>query len=77
MLFQTKRQDNKQKYNSESERIKRELAILLTKKTALGSLLGKQISPKKASKPCVQTDEDLFKLPTLPAIPRHDDEESE
>ncbi|XP_053607187.1 DNA excision repair protein ERCC-5 homolog isoform X2 [Plodia interpunctella] len=71
-----KRQDHKTKYNSESERIKRELALILSKKMAISSLLGKQLSPKKnaagTSKP--SADDDLFKLPTLPA---RDESESE
>ncbi|VVC88947.1 unnamed protein product [Leptidea sinapis] len=49
----------------ESERLKRELAILLSKKTAIGALLGKQISPKK-NKNTIEKDDDLFKLPALP-----------
>lgn len=71
--MQSKRQDNKLKYNSESERIKRELALLLSKKTAIGSLLGKQISPKKNSNTHAQND-DMFKLP---ALPQKEDSESE
>lgn len=51
---------------------------MLTKKTAIGSLLGKQLSPtKKVSRPYAQNEEDLFKLPALPAIPLIEDEESE
>ncbi|XP_059049840.1 DNA excision repair protein ERCC-5 [Achroia grisella] len=69
-----KRQDNKSKYNSESERIKRELTLLLSKKTAISSLLGKQISPRRDSSD-VAAQDDLFKLPALPA--RQEDSESE
>lgn len=50
---------------------------MLSKKTAIGSLLGKQLSPtKKVSKP-TQNEDDLFKLPALPEIPQHEDEDSE
>lgn len=66
LIFQAKRQDNKNKYNSESERLKRELAVLLGKKTAIGSLLGKQISPTKRSNNADASNDDLFKLPALP-----------
>uniref|UniRef100_A0A1E1WII3 XPG N-terminal domain-containing protein n=1 Tax=Pectinophora gossypiella TaxID=13191 RepID=A0A1E1WII3_PECGO len=66
-----RRQDSKAKYNSESERLKRELALLLSKKTAVSSLLGKQISPKKPNSNTA--NDDLFKLPALP----QKDEESE
>ncbi|KAJ8726583.1 hypothetical protein PYW07_001281 [Mythimna separata] len=69
-----KRQDSKAKYNSESERIKRELALLLSKKTAVNSLLGKEISPKKSGHPSTDTD-DIFKLPALPQ--KEDESESE
>ncbi|KAJ8729202.1 hypothetical protein PYW08_000783 [Mythimna loreyi] len=69
-----KRQDSKAKYNSESERIKRELALLLSKKTAVNSLLGKDISPKKSGHPSTDTD-DIFKLPALPQ--KEDESESE
>ncbi|CAD0195939.1 unnamed protein product [Chrysodeixis includens] len=68
-----KRQDHKAKYNSESERIKRELAILLSKKTAVNSLLGKQISPGKSG-PTTSNDDDIFKLP---ALPQREESESE
>lgn len=61
-----RRQDNKAKYNSESERIKRELALLLSKKTAISSLLGKDISPKKGKTTNTDNNDDLFKLPALP-----------
>lgn len=53
------------KYNSESERIKRELALLLSKKTAINSLLGKQISPKK-NVAQTENEDNIFKLPELP-----------
>lgn len=66
-----KRQDHKAKYNSESERIKRELALLLSKKTAISSLLGKEISPPKKSANTSADNDDLFKLP---ALPQQDDE---
>uniref|UniRef100_A0A2A4K1E7 XPG N-terminal domain-containing protein n=1 Tax=Heliothis virescens TaxID=7102 RepID=A0A2A4K1E7_HELVI len=69
-----KRQDHKAKYNSESERIKRELALLLSKKTAISSLLGKEISPKKSGNISADND-DLFKLPALPQ--QEDESESE
>ncbi|CAH2067355.1 unnamed protein product, partial [Iphiclides podalirius] len=59
-----KRQDNKSKYNSESERLKREIALLLGKKTAISSLLGKKISPKKSGIN-EENDDDIFKLPAL------------
>ncbi|XP_045512140.1 DNA excision repair protein ERCC-5 homolog [Pieris brassicae] len=70
-----KRQDNKLKYNSESERIKRELALLIGKKTAVGALLGKQISPKKINTNA--NDEDIFKLPALPQKETESDTESD
>ncbi|XP_047514464.1 DNA excision repair protein ERCC-5 isoform X1 [Pieris napi] len=70
-----KRQDNKLKYNSESERIKRELALLIGKKTAVGALLGKQISPKKIN--TNENDEDIFKLPALPQKETKSDTESD
>ncbi|XP_075992652.1 rad2 superfamily protein mus201 [Anticarsia gemmatalis] len=71
-----KRQDHKAKYNSESERIKRELALLLSKKTAVNSLLGKQISPsKQQTSALASNNDDLFKLPALPQ--REDESESE
>ncbi|XP_045486342.1 DNA excision repair protein ERCC-5 homolog isoform X2 [Pieris rapae] len=70
-----KRQDNKLKYNSESERIKRELALLIGKKTAVGALLGKQISPKKINTNA--NDEDIFKLPELPQKETESDTESD
>ncbi|CAK1544214.1 unnamed protein product [Leptosia nina] len=74
-----KRQDNKNKQNSESERLKRELALLIGKKAAVGALLGKEISPKKLN--LNQNDEDIFKLPELPAqedqsVSESEDEES-
>ncbi|CAG4997697.1 unnamed protein product [Parnassius apollo] len=72
-----KRQDNKSKYNSESERLKRELALLLGKKSAIGSLLGKQISPKKASNLAAVNNEDIFKLPALPQRDEETESESE
>ncbi|XP_045511657.1 DNA repair protein UVH3 isoform X1 [Colias croceus] len=70
-----KRQVNKSKYNSESERLKRELALLIGKKTAIGALLGKQISPKKSNAP--QNDDDLFKLPAMPQREEETDTESD
>lgn len=71
-----KRHDSKTKYNSESERLKRELALLLTKKTAIGSILGNQISPKKPAQTLhPSADDDIFKLPELPQ--REVDTESE
>lgn len=73
-IFQAKRQDHKSKYNSESERLKRELALILGKKTAISSLLGKQISPKASTVNDVN-DDDIFKLPTLPQ--KDDESESE
>uniref|UniRef100_A0A2H1V9L4 SFRICE_018674 n=1 Tax=Spodoptera frugiperda TaxID=7108 RepID=A0A2H1V9L4_SPOFR len=69
-----KRQDSKAKYNSESERIKRELALLLSKKTAVSSLLGKEITPPKSGQPPIDKD-DIFKLPALPQ--KEDESESE
>lgn len=54
------------KYNSESERIKRELALLLSKKSAIGRILGKEISPKKGPPTNAANNDDLFKLPALP-----------
>ncbi|KAM3964759.1 rad2 superfamily protein mus201 [Aphomia sociella] len=71
-----KRQDNKAKYNSESERIKRELTLLLSKKTAISSLLGKQISPKKHTTDTASSD-DLFKLPALPVREEESESDSE
>lgn len=69
-----KRQDHKAKYNSESERIKRELALLLSKKMAVSTLLGKQnISPSKQQTSVAKPD-DLFKLP---ALPQREEEESD
>lgn len=62
--FQAKRQDNKSKYNSQSEKLKREIALILGKKTAISALLGKQISPKKNKQ--ADNNDDLFKLPALP-----------
>lgn len=53
------------KYNSVSERLKRELALLTVKKTAISTLLDKHVSPKKASAPEPNNDE-IFKLPALP-----------
>ncbi|XP_050361746.1 DNA excision repair protein ERCC-5 homolog [Nymphalis io] len=70
-----KRQDNKSKYNSQSERLKRELALLLGKRTVINTLLGKQISPKK-NKPAEKND-DLFKLPALPDKEIESESESE
>nr|XP_026487043.1 DNA repair protein complementing XP-G cells homolog isoform X1 [Vanessa tameamea] len=70
-----KRQDNKTKYNSQSERLKRELALLLGKRTAINSLLGKQISPKKNKQ--VENNDDLFKLPALPEKEVESESESE
>ncbi|XP_063376597.1 DNA excision repair protein ERCC-5 homolog [Cydia fagiglandana] len=72
-----KRQDSKNKYHSESERLKRELAILLSKKTALGSLLGKQISPTKRTNPVNKEQDDLFKLPALPQKEESESESSD
>ncbi|CAK1602790.1 unnamed protein product [Parnassius mnemosyne] len=72
-----KRQDNKSKYNSESERLKRELALLLGKKSAIGNLLGKQISPKKSSNLAEVNNEDIFKLPALPQQDEETESESE
>ncbi|XP_063838442.1 DNA excision repair protein ERCC-5 homolog isoform X1 [Ostrinia nubilalis] len=72
-----KRQYNKAKYNSESERIKRELALLLSKKTAISSLLGKEISPKKGSSSNTTNNDDLFKLPALPENKEESESESE
>ncbi|CAH2104274.1 unnamed protein product [Euphydryas editha] len=70
-----KRQDNKSKYNSQSERLKREIALLLGKKTAISTLLGKQISPKKNKQ--VENNDDLFKLPALPEKEIESESESE
>ncbi|XP_063358221.1 DNA excision repair protein ERCC-5 [Cydia amplana] len=72
-----KRQDSKNKYHSESERLKRELAILLGKKTAIGSLLGKQISPTKRANPVNKEQDDMFKLPALPEREESDSESSD
>ncbi|XP_068621435.1 DNA excision repair protein ERCC-5 homolog [Battus philenor] len=72
-----KRQDNKSKYNSESERLKREIVMLLGKKTAIGNILGKQISPKKVSGLSEEDKDDLFKLPALPKRDEETDSESE
>lgn len=74
-----KRQDSKSKYHSESERLKRELALLLSKKTAVSCLLGKQISPKKGPRPDLAqaSEDDLFKLPALPIQQDESDSESE
>ncbi|CAH0700360.1 unnamed protein product [Spodoptera exigua] len=69
-----KRQDSKAKYNSESERIKRELALLLSKKTAVSSILGKEITPPKSGQTSIDKD-DIFKLPALPQ--KEDESESE
>lgn len=69
-----KRQDNKSKYNSQSEKLKREIALLLGKKTAISTLLGKQISPKKNKQ---VENNDIFKLPELPEQDRESDSESE
>lgn len=74
VIFQAKRQDHKAKYYSESERLKRELVLVLSKKTAINSLLGKHISPKKTVVNDVNND-DIFKLPTLPQ--KDDESESE
>lgn len=39
----------------------------MSKKTAIGSILGKDISPKKGAQSKLHTDDDdIFKLPTLP-----------
>lgn len=65
VIFQARRNESKSKYNSASERLKRELALLLGKKTAVSTLLGKQISPKKGSNAEANID-DIFKLPALP-----------
>ncbi|XP_046961332.1 DNA excision repair protein ERCC-5 isoform X2 [Vanessa cardui] len=70
-----KRQDNKSKYNSQSERLKRELALLLGKRTAINTLLGKQISPKKTKQ--TESNDDLFKLPALPEKEIESESESE
>ncbi|XP_034827576.1 DNA excision repair protein ERCC-5 homolog [Maniola hyperantus] len=70
-----KRQDNKSRYNSQSEKLKREIALLLGKKTAISALLGKQISPKK-NKP-VEDSDDLFKLPALPDRDTESESESD
>ncbi|OWR49278.1 mutagen-sensitive protein 201 [Danaus plexippus plexippus] len=70
-----KRQDNKTKYNSASEKLKREITLLLGKKTAIGSLLGKQISPTKNKQP--QANDDIFKLPELPEKGAYSESESE
>ncbi|XP_013168210.1 PREDICTED: DNA repair protein complementing XP-G cells [Papilio xuthus] len=72
-----KRQDSKSKLNSESERLKRELALLLGKRTAIGSLLGKQISPKKANAANDVNRDDMFKLPALPQKEEETETESE
>lgn len=50
------------------------MALILSKKTAVGSLLGKQISPKHSNVHDVNED-DIFKLPALPQ--RDDESESE
>ncbi|CAG9566583.1 unnamed protein product [Danaus chrysippus] len=71
-----KRQDNKTKYNSASEKLKREITLLLGKKTAIGSLLGKQISPTKNKQPQTNND-DIFKLPELPEKGGYSESESE
>ncbi|KAJ2953876.1 hypothetical protein O0L34_g1504 [Tuta absoluta] len=71
-----KRQDSRAKYQSDSERLKRELALLLTKKTAVSTLLGKQISPKKGNTSNANND-DLFKLPALPVKDIESESESE
>lgn len=73
-IFQAKRQDHKAKYHSESERLKRELAVILSKKTAISSLLGKHIPPKNSTVDDVN-DDDIFKLPALPQ--KDDESESE
>ncbi|KAL4712953.1 hypothetical protein ACJJTC_012023 [Scirpophaga incertulas] len=70
-----KRQENKAKYSSESERLKRELALLLSKKTAINSLLGKNISPKKNNNTNVA--DDIFILPALPEKQEETESESE
>lgn len=44
--------------------MKREIALILGKKTAISALLGKQISPKKNKQ--ADNNDDLFKLPALP-----------
>ncbi|CAH0748721.1 unnamed protein product [Diatraea saccharalis] len=75
--FQDKRQHNKLKYNSESERLKRELALLLSKKTALSSLLGKDLSPKKGTTSNETDNDDIFKLPALPERKDESDLESD
>ncbi|XP_072937049.1 DNA excision repair protein ERCC-5 homolog [Epargyreus clarus] len=72
-----KRQDNKTKYNSESERLRREIALLLGKKTAIGSLLGNQISPKKNKNTTQPQTDDIFKLPSLPEKEQESESESE
>lgn len=72
----SKRQDHKVKYNSESERIKRELALLLSKKTAINSLLGKQISPKK-NVAQTENEDNIFKLPELPKKNQESESDSE
>ncbi|XP_061707588.1 DNA excision repair protein ERCC-5 [Cydia pomonella] len=72
-----KRQDSKNRYHSESERLKRELAILLSKKTAIGSLLGKQISPNKKPNPVNKDQDDMFKLPALPQNKESESESSD
>ncbi|XP_023947021.2 DNA excision repair protein ERCC-5 [Bicyclus anynana] len=70
-----KRQDNKSKYNSQSEKLKREIALLLGKKTAISALLGTQISPKKNKQ--VGDGDDIFKLPALPEKELESESESE
>ncbi|KAJ0182074.1 hypothetical protein K1T71_002796 [Dendrolimus kikuchii] len=67
-----KRQHDKAKYNSVSERLKRELALLSVKKTAIHTLLDK-VSPTKGNVPDTSND-DIFKLP---ALPHKDGSESE
>ncbi|CAH2231781.1 jg7193 [Pararge aegeria aegeria] len=70
-----KRQDNKSRYNSQSEKLKREIALLLGKKTAISALLGNQISPKKNKQ--VEDGDDLFKLPALPEKESQSESESD
>lgn len=48
--------------------------MLLSKKTAVSSLLGKEITPPKSGQPPIDKD-DIFKLPALPQ--KEDESESE
>ncbi|GBP20580.1 DNA repair protein complementing XP-G cells homolog [Eumeta japonica] len=73
-----KRNSNKIKYNSESERLRREILLLLGKRTAISTLIGNDRSPTKVSKQTTsKSDDDMFKLPALPQKKEETESESE